>query len=327
LYNEAVAAASTRHTELIKRRASELGFARVGISRAKWLEDDARRLETWLAAGMHGKMTYMENHFDKRIDPKELVPGARSVISLIFNYYPRQSKLSESTPKISKYAYGRDYHFVLKEKLYALLDYMREEIGDIRGRVFVDSAPVLERAWAAQSGLGWIGKNANLLRPKDGSFFFLAEIICDLELDYDRPIIDHCGSCRACIDACPTEAIVDEKLIDARKCISYLTIELRERIPEEFSKKMEGWVFGCDICQDVCPFNRFSKPHNEPQFDPHPDLEAMTEADWQALTKPLFKHLFKDSAMHRSRFAGLRRNLDFVARARKEDPSEELGKK
>lgn len=282
-----------------------------GISKADFLEEEAPRLEKWLKEGRNGKMQYMENHFDKRLDPRLLVDDAKSVISLLLNYYPSETQTSESY-KLSKYAYGTDYHFVIKDKLKLLLQAMQEEIGEVNGRAFVDSAPVLDKAWAAKSGLGWIGKNANLLAKQTGSFFFIAELIVDIPLEYDGSTTDHCGSCTACIDACPTEAIVQPYVVDGSKCISYLTIELKDQIPSEFKEKTDNWMFGCDVCQDVCPWNRFSKSHNEPLFNPHPELLEMTYKDWDELTQETFSKVFKKSAVKRTKFTGLQRNIKFL---------------
>ena len=256
----------SQNTAIIKSAAKELGFLSCGISKADFLEEEASRLEQWLNASKHGNMSYMENHFDKRLDPRLLVPGGKSVVSILLNYYTEQQQV-KGAPKISKYAYGKDYHLVIKDKLKQLFQKIQEEIGEVNGRVFVDSAPVMDKAWAVRSGLGWMGKNTNLINQKVGSFFFIAELIIDLELEYDTPVTDHCGNCTACIDACPTEALTPFN-IDASKCISYLTIELKDQIPNEFQNKMDNWAFGCDVCQDVCPWNRFSKTHNEPLFDP-----------------------------------------------------------
>lgn len=299
------------YARFIKSEAERLGFLSCGISRAGFLEDEAPRLETWLKKGMHGEMAYMENHFDKRLDPTKLVDGAKSVISLLLNYYPSATQQTD-TYQISKYAYGQDYHFVIKEKLKELLHVMQNEIGEISGRAFVDSAPVLDKAWAAKSGLGWIGKNANLLTQKTGSFYFIAELIVDIELEYDHAVTDHCGTCTACIDACPTEAIVAPYVVDGSKCISYFTIELKGNLPESMKGKFDDWAFGCDVCQDVCPWNRFSKPHREPLFDPHPDLLSMTRKDWDEITEETFRAVFKNSAVKRTKFDGLKRNIDFL---------------
>ena len=300
-----------KHTELIKTEAQRLGFLSCGVSKAEFLEEEAPRLEQWLKRGMHGQMGYMENHFDKRLDPRLLLPGAQSVISLLLNYYPEETQHEESY-KLSKYAYGEDYHFVIKDKLKALLAFIREEIGEVDGRGFVDSAPVLDKAWAAKSGLGWIGKHSNLLSQKVGSFYFIAELIVDLPLEYDHPVTDHCGSCTACIDACPTQAIVAPYQVDGSKCISYFTIELKEELPGDMSGKFDDWMFGCDVCQDVCPWNRFSSPHKEPRFIPHPDLLSMTKQDWEEITEEVFKKVFKKSAVKRTKFAGLERNIKFL---------------
>lgn len=298
-------------SQLIKTEAKRLGFLSCGISKAGFLEEEAPRLEQWLNKNMNGQMGYMENHFDKRLDPTKLVDGAKSVISLLLNYFPEEEQRSENY-KISKYAYGKDYHLVIKEKLKQLLYYIQTEIGEVSGRAFVDSAPVLDKAWAAKSGLGWIGKNSNLLTQQVGSFYFIAELIVDLELDYDTPVTDHCGSCTACIDACPTEAIIQPYVVDGSKCISYLTIELKENIPTEFKGKMDDWIFGCDVCQDVCPWNRFSKPHSEPLFEPHPDLLTMSNKDWEEITEETFRKVFKDSAVKRTKYSGLIRNINFL---------------
>lgn len=301
----------TAHTLLIKTEAKRLGFLSCGISKAGFLEEEAPRLEHWLKKNMHGEMRYMENHFDKRLDPTKLVEGSKSVVSLLLNYYPSKQQTTESY-KLSKYAYGTDYHFVIKDKLKELLTFIQTEIGEVEGRAFVDSAPVLDKAWSAKSGLGWIGKHSNLLTQKAGSFYFIAELIIDLELEYDTPTTDHCGTCTACIDACPTEAIVQPYVVDGSKCISYLTIELKENLPNQFKGSMDNWMFGCDVCQDVCPWNRFSKPHSEPLFNPHPDLLGMTYADWNDLTEETFKKVFKKSAVKRTKYSGLNRNIQFL---------------
>lgn len=301
----------SKYTRLIKQEAARLGFLNCGISKAAFLAEEAPRLERWLKEGRHGEMGYMENHFDKRLDPTLLVPGAKSVISLLLNYYPKEEQASD-TYKLSKYAFGTDYHFVIKDKLKNLLHFIQDEIGEVHGRAFVDSAPVLDKAWAAKSGLGWIGKNSNLLSKQLGSFFFVAELIVDLELEYDGVVTDHCGSCTACIDACPTQAIVEPYVVDGSKCISYLTIELKNEIPKEFQGKMDGWMFGCDVCQDVCPWNRFSKPHNEPLFNPHLDLLGMTKSEWEEVTDEVFRKLFKKSAVKRTGYKGLTRNIGFI---------------
>jgi len=283
-----------------------------GVSRAEFLEEEAPRLEKWLNANMHGSMSYMENHFDKRLDPRLLVGGAKSVVSLALNYFPEKVQLTDSY-KISKYAYGEDYHFIIKWKLKELMKFIQVEIGEVGGRVFVDSAPVLDRAWAKKSGLGWIGKNANLINKQSGSFFFLAELIIDLELEPDGPVKDYCGTCTACIDECPTDAIPEPYVVDGSKCISYLTIELKDEIiPKEFQGKMEDWMFGCDICQDVCPWNRFSKPHQESLLNPNPNLLGLNKQDWEDLTEEVFRDLFKKSAVKRTKFDGLKRNIRFL---------------
>lgn len=299
------------YANMIKSHAKQLGFEYCGIAKAGFLEEEASRLEAWLNQNYHGQMTYMANHFDKRLDPTKLVDGAKTVVSLIYTYYP-QEPLPTDTLKVAKYAYGEDYHFVIKDKLKDLLKSLQAAIGDFGGRVFVDSAPVMERQWAQKSGLGWLGKNSLLLNPKMGSFFFLAELIIDLEVMPDPPMVkDYCGTCTRCIDACPTDAIVQPGVVDGSRCISYLTIELKEAIPNEFKGKTEDWVFGCDICQDVCPWNRFSKPHQEPAFLPHPQLSQMTKRDWLELTEETFRKVFKNSAVKRTKFEGLKRNIVF----------------
>jgi len=299
------------YTDFIKSEAKRIGFMSCGISRAGFLEEEAPRLEKWLNDNRHGKMQYMENYFDKRLDPTLLVDGAKSVISLLLNYYPEQQQASD-TYKISKYAYGQDYHFVIKEKLKELLYSINENIGEVGGRAFVDSAPVMDKAWAAKSGLGWIGKNSNLLSKQVGSFFFIAELIVDIELEYDHAVTDHCGSCTACLDACPTQAIIQPYVVDGSKCISYFTIELKENIPEEMKGSFADWVFGCDVCQDVCPWNRFSKPHREPLFNTNPDLLSFTKKDWEEITEDTFRAVFKNSAVKRTKFDGLKRNINFL---------------
>jgi epoxyqueuosine reductase len=301
----------SNQTQLIKTEAKRLGFLSCGISKAQFLEDEAPRLEKWLNKNMHGKMQYMENHFDKRLDPTKLVEDSKSVISLLLNYYPNKTP-TEETFKISKYAYGNDYHSVIKDKLKELLCFIQEEIGEVHGRAFVDSAPVLDKAWAAKSGLGWIGKNSNLLTQQVGSFYFIAELIIDLELEYDSPTTNHCGTCTACLDACPTQAIIEPYVVDGSKCISYLTIELKDNIPSEFKGKMDDWMFGCDVCQDVCPWNKFSKAHNEPLFNPHPELLSITKKDWEEITEDVFNKIFKNSAVKRTKFLGLKTNINFL---------------
>ena len=304
--------AATKNAQWIKEEALALGFLSCGISKAGFLEDEAPRLEHWLNTNQHGEMHYMENHFDKRLDPTLLVPGAKSVVSLTLNYYNSEKQTDPNAPKISLYAYGKDYHFVIKDKLKELLSRINNQIGAVDGRVFVDSAPVMDKAWAAKSGLGWIGKNSNLLSKQVGSFFFIAELILDLELESDLPVTDHCGSCTACIDACPTDAITSPYQVDGSKCISYFTIELKDALPTEFKGKMDDWMFGCDVCQDVCPWNKFSKPHEEPLFNPHPELLQMTSSDWTELTAETFQKVFKDSAVKRTKLEGLTRNIEFL---------------
>lgn len=301
-----------KHTALIKAEAKRLGFLSCGISKAGFLEEEAPRLERWLNNNRHGEMRYMENHFDKRLDPTKLVEGSKSVISLLLNYYPHEIQKDENAPKLSKYAYGMDYHFVIKDKLKSLLNTIEENIGAVEGRAFVDSAPVLDKAWAAKSGLGWIGKHSNLISQKVGSFYFIAELILDLDLEYDTPTTDHCGTCTACIDACPTQAIVAPYVVDGSKCISYFTIELKEQLPLEMKGQFNDWMFGCDVCQDVCPWNRFSKPHNEPLFNPHPELLEMSRKDWEEITQDVFSKIFKNSAVKRTKFSGLTRNIQFL---------------
>lgn len=300
------------NTQVIKEAAARLGFVFCGISKAGFLEEEANRLDTWLKRGYHGRMSYMENHHDMRLDPTKLVPGARSVVSLVYNYYPKADLARDGEPKVAKYAYGEDYHFIIREKLKELLAEIRDAIGEINGRAFVDSAPVMERTWAARSGLGWIGKNSLLLNRTMGSFFFLAELIIDLELVYDGPVKDYCGTCTACMDACPTDAIPEPYVVDGSKCISYFTIELKEAIPEDYKGQFQDWIFGCDICQDVCPWNRFSKPHDEPRLDPSPELSSMTKEDWLEITRETFDRVFRRSPLKRTRFEGIKRNIDFV---------------
>ncbi|MBZ4036055.1 tRNA epoxyqueuosine(34) reductase QueG [Flavobacterium sp. 17A] len=300
-----------KYSKFIKEEAKRLGFLSCGISKAGFLEQEAPRLENWLKNNRNGQMTYMENHFDKRLDPTLLVDDGKSVVSLLLNYYPDKIQNDESF-KISKYAYGQDYHFVIKDKLKELLHTIQENIGDVSGRAFVDSAPVLDKAWAAKSGLGWIGKNSNLLTQKVGSFYFIAELIIDLDLEYDHAVTDHCGSCTACIDACPTQAIVAPYIVDGSKCISYYTIELKENLPIEMKGKFDEWMFGCDTCQDVCPWNRFSKPHSEPLFSPNPDLLNFSKKDWIEITEETFRLVFKNSPIKRTKFEGLKRNIKFL---------------
>jgi len=299
------------YSKFIKAEAKRLGFLACGISKAGFLEQEAPRLEKWLKNNHNGHMAYMENHFDKRLDPTLLVDDSKSVVSLLLNYYPSESQNQESF-KISKYAYGQDYHFVIKEKLKEFLYSIQENIGEVSGRAFVDSAPVLDKAWAAKSGLGWIGKNSNLLTQKVGSFYFIAELILDLDLEHDHATTNHCGSCTACIDACPTQAIVAPYVVDGSKCISYYTIELKENIPYEMKGKFDEWMFGCDTCQDVCPWNRFSKPHSEPLFNPNPELLSFSKKDWTEITEETFKKVFKNSPIKRTKFDGLKRNIKFL---------------
>ncbi|UGS23328.1 tRNA epoxyqueuosine(34) reductase QueG [Flavobacterium channae] len=300
-----------KYSEMIKAESKRLGFLSSGISKAGFLEEEAPRLENWLQNSMNGQMSYMENHFDKRLNPNLLVDDAKSVISLLLNYYPSEFQNDDSY-KISKYAYGQDYHHVIKEKLKELLHFIQTEIGEVSGRAFVDSAPVLDKAWAAKSGLGWVGKNSNLITQKVGSFYFIAELIIDLELDYDTPTTDHCGSCTACIDACPTEAIVAPYVVDGSKCISYFTIELKENLPQEMKGKFDDWMFGCDVCQDVCPWNRFSKPHNEPLFEANSDILNFSKSDWEEISVDTFQKVFKNSAVKRTKYEGLLRNINFL---------------
>jgi len=299
------------YTELIKNEAKKLGFISCGISRAEFLEDEAPRLEKWLKMKMNGEMKYMENYFEKRLDPRKLVDDAKSIISLTYNYYPEDLQNKEA-PKVSKYAYGMDYHYVIKEKLNFFLTFIKDKIGNVHGRAFVDSAPILEKAWAAKSGIGWVGKNSNLITKQVGSFYFLAELIVDLDLDYDRIESDHCGECTACIDSCPTQAITQPYVVDGSKCISYFTIELKENIPKEFKGKFDDWVFGCDVCQDVCPWNKFSKPHKEPLFQSSSELMKMSRDEWNEITEETFNKIFKDSAVKRTGYKGLTRNLNFI---------------
>lgn len=300
-----------KYSHLIKTEALRLGFLSCGISKAGFLEEEAPRLENWLNKNMHGQMAYMENHFDKRLDPTLLVDDAKSVVSLLLSYYPSEMQNQESY-KISKYAYGQDYHFVIKDKLKDLLRFIQTEIGEVSGRVFVDSAPVLDKAWAAKSGLGWIGKNSNLITKQVGSFYFIAELIIDLDLEYDHATTDHCGSCTACLDACPTQAIVAPYVVDGSKCISYFTIELKDNIPNEMKGKFDDWMFGCDVCQDVCPWNRFSQAHNEPLFNPNPEILSFSKKDWQEITEETFRAVFKNSAVKRTKLDGLQRNIRFL---------------
>lgn len=302
----------TNPAEFIKQEAKRLGFLACGIAKAEFLSEEAPRLEKWLQQGFHGEMQYMENHFDKRLDPRLLVDDAKSVISLAYNYYPEQQQNNDSY-KISKYTYGEDYHHVIKEKLRELLANIQQEIGEVSGRCFVDSAPILERAWAEKVGLGWNGKHSLLIQKQQGSFFFLAELIVDLELEYDHPTTtNHCGTCTKCIDACPTAAILPNNTVDASKCISYFTIELKENIPSDYKNQLDDWMFGCDICQDVCPWNRFSKAHHEPLFYPKAAILQFTKRDWEEITEDTFQKVFKKSAVKRIKFSGLQRNISFL---------------
>jgi epoxyqueuosine reductase len=303
----------TTHTQLIKQFSKQLGFDYCGIAKAERLDEDAKRLEQWLNKGMHVSMQYMENHFELRVDPTKLVPGARSVITLMMNYFP-SAEQNEQAPKISKYAYGEDYHEVIRERLKELMKLINEHIGDVNGRGFVDSAPVLERSWAVKSGLGWVGKNGNLISKQSGSFFFIATLICDLELEYDAPFAkDYCGTCTKCIDSCPTDAILPDKVVDGSKCISYFTIELKDALIDESMKgKFDKWMFGCDVCQDVCPWNRFSKPHHEQHFNPIPEILNLTTQQWEEMSEERFKTIFKNSPLKRTNFAGIKRNLKFI---------------
>lgn len=303
---------SNNYKQLIKDKSTELGFFYCGFSKADFLEEEAPRLENWLNLNYQGKMSYMANYFDKRLDPRLLVDDAKTVVSLLLNYYPEEKQHSES-PKISKYAYGEDYHTVIKDKLKELIQFLKENVGDVNGRAFVDSAPVMDKVWAKKSGLGWIGKNSNLIHPKEGSFFFIAELIIDLEIEPDGPMKDYCGTCTKCIDACPTDAIVQPYVVDGSKCISYLTIELKdELLPSEFKGKMDNWMFGCDICQDVCPWNRFSKITQEPRFKPNPLLLELNSTEWKQLNEEVFNQMFKLSAVKRTKFNGLKRNIKFL---------------
>ena len=302
------------YTDFIKTKALDLGFISCGISKSGFLENEVKRFEKWLKNNYHGKMSYMERNFDKRMDTTKLVEGSKSVISLLYNYYPNQQIDNKKNFKISKYAYGRDYHYIIKDKLKKLFDEIRNEVGHINGRVFVDSAPILEKAWAKKSGLGWIGKNTNLISKKSGSFFFIAEIIVDLELNYDDQIKDHCGSCTACIDACPTNALYEPYKIDASKCISYFTIELKENLPEELNEDFKNWIFGCDICQDVCPWNKFSKSNDEPLLKVKDEIKNFSKKDWIELTNEVFEFAFNDSPLNRTKYQGLKRNIKYASR-------------
>ena len=301
------------YSESIKSKAKALGFLSCGISKADFLEEEAPRLEQWLNQNHHGEMAYMANHFDKRLDPRVLVPGAKSVVSLLLNYYTEEKQTDVEAPKIASYAFGDDYHKVIKDKLKQLMSFIHQEIGEVQGRVFVDSAPVMDKAWAAKSGLGWIGKNTNLISKKAGSFFFIAELILDLELEHDLPATDHCGSCTACIDACPTDALLAPYQIDGSKCISYVTIELKNEIPTDFQGKMDNWAFGCDVCQTVCPWNRFATPHSEPAFNPPDELLSLSKNEWEEMTQEVFSVIFKNSAIKRTKYEGLKRNIKFLS--------------
>jgi epoxyqueuosine reductase len=304
---------SEKNTLLIKQKAFELGFSHVGISKASFLDDEAKKLEIWLNNNHHGKMNYMENYFDLRTDPRNLVDDAKSVITVLLNYYTDNLQKDKTAPKISKYAYGKDYHYIIRDKLNILYDFIKKEVGEVNARGFVDSAPVMDKVWAKKSGLGWLGKNSNIINRENGSFFFIGELILDLELDTDVPIKDYCGTCTKCIDECPTNAIVEPYVVDGSKCISYLTIELKdELIPSEFNGKMDDWIFGCDVCQDVCPWNKFSKPHKETWFDPHVDLLNLTKKDWEDLNQETFNKVFKKSAVKRTKYEGLKRNIKFI---------------
>jgi epoxyqueuosine reductase len=304
-----------KNTAIVKQRARELGFNYCGIAKATYLDEDARRLESWLNQNMHGKMQYMENHFDMRVDPRKLVPGAKSVITVLKNYFPKEQQ-SNSSPLIAKYAFGMDYHEVIRAQLKTFLQLLNDEIGEISGRGFVDSAPVLERAWAVKTGAGWIGRNGNLINKQTGSFYFIATLIVDIELDYDDPFAkDYCGNCNKCVESCPTEAIEPNKTINGSKCISYFTIELKDAIiPEEMKGKFQNWMFGCDICQDVCPWNRFSKAHHEPQFHAIPEILSFTHQQWESTSEAAFQNIFRDSPLKRTKYAGIQRNLQFIER-------------
>ena len=308
------------HTSLLKQKALELGFAYCKVSKAEFLHKEALQLERWLAKDYHGEMSYMENHFDKRLNPKLLVTGAKSVISLAFNYYSPAKQEDKNAPKISIYAFGRDYHKVVKKKLKLLFQFLQDEIGDVNGRYFVDSAPVMEKSWAEKSGIGWIGKHSNLISKSQGSYFFLAELILDVPLEYDSPIKDYCGTCTKCIDACPTDAITEPYVVDGSKCISYYTIELKNAIPENVKGKFENWMFGCDICQMVCPWNKFSIPHNEANFLPKKELLSFKKEDWEKLEVEKFDEIFEGSPIKRTGFKGLKRNIEFVTKSNRTLP-------
>lgn len=304
---------ASKYSKMIKQEAMRLGFMSCGIAKADFLEEEAPRLENWLKANHHGEMGYMENYFDKRLDPRILVEGAKSIVSLTLNYYTEEKQIDIDAPKISKYAYGTDYHSVIKGKLQELMAFIHDDIGEVGGRCFVDSAPVMDKAWAQKAGLGWRGKNSNLISKQAGSFFFLAELIIDLDLEYDNPFpTDHCGSCTRCIDACPTDAIIAPYTVDGSRCISYLTIELKNEIPAEFKGKMDNWMFGCDVCQDVCPWNRFSTTHQEESFTPKEDLLGLSKSELMDITDEVFKRVFKNSPVKRTKYSGLKRNIDFL---------------
>ena len=303
----------SHYSESIKSKAKDLGFLSCGISKADFLEEEAPHLEQWLNQNHHGEMAYMANYFDKRLGPRVLVPGAKSVVSLLLNYHTEEKQADVEAPKIASYAFGDDYHNVIKDKLKQLMGFIHQKIGDVGGRVFVDSAPVMDKAWAAKSGLGWIGKNTNLISKKVGSFFFIAELILDLELEHDLPATDHCGSCTACIDACPTDALLAPYQIDGSKCISYVTIELKNEIPTDFQGKMDNWAFGCDVCQTVCPWNRFATPHSEPAFNPPDELLSLSKNEWEEMTQEVFSVIFKNSAIKRTKYEGLKRNIKFLS--------------
>lgn len=303
---------SEAHAVIVKQIAQQLGFMACGISKADFLEEEAPRFESWLSQNYHGEMGYMARNFDKRLDPRKLVPGAKSVVSLLYNYFPSTTQSDKEAPKLARYAYGKDYHRVIKDKLFEFMHEIESKIGAVEGRVFVDSAPVLEKTWAAKSGLGWVGKNTNLIRKQNGSYFFIAELIIDIELAPDGAVTDHCGSCTACLDACPTDAFVAPYQLDASKCISYFTIELKDAIPTEVKGQFDNWAFGCDICQEVCPWNRFSTPHSEPAFEPNSALMQLKKDEWHEITEDVFNRLFEASAVQRTAFKGLKRNLEFL---------------
>lgn len=303
---------SAEKATLLKAEAHRLGFLACGVAKAGFLEEEAPRLERWLNEERHGGMAYMANHFDLRLDPRRLVPGAKSVISLAYNYFTPPQQTDPEAPKLSTYAYGRDYHRTVKQRLKPLMAFIKERFGDVEMRAFVDSAPVMEKAWAQRAGVGWAGKNANVIRQQQGSFFFLCEVITDLELEPDAPATDHCGTCRRCIDACPTGAIIQPYVVDGSKCISYFTIELKDAIPQEMKGRFDNWVFGCDVCQQVCPWNRFSTPHKEPEFIPKDMLMGLSRDEWHGMTEVFFEELFHASAVKRTKFSGLKRNLAFL---------------